>query len=86
MFKIFTASTTDNPQTTENQNSPVENLKSPSKRCHSPDSSEAKKMKTEPVEDQQEENNAPVTVKQEPAAAAVPGPSNDQGVSYRTSQ
>lgn len=82
MFKIFTASTTDNLQTTPNQNNPVEEPKSPSKRSHTPDSSDAKRVKTEPVEDQLMANNGPVTVKQEPDA--MPGPSNDQVMSSRT--
>lgn len=82
MFTIFTATTTDNIQTTQNQDNPVEEPKSPTKRCHTPDTSDAKRVKTEPVEDQQIVNNEPVTVKQEPDV--VPGPSNDQPVSFRS--
>ncbi|XP_026325107.1 aprataxin and PNK-like factor isoform X2 [Hyposmocoma kahamanoa] len=69
-------STTDDPETTENQDNPIKEPKSPCKRCQTPDSSDAKRVKTEPVEDQQMANNDPVTVKQEPDI--VPGPSNDQ--------
>lgn len=81
MFIISTASTTDNPETTENQDNPIKEPKSPCKRCQTPDSSDAKRVKTEPVEDQQTANNDPVTVKQEPDI--VPGPSNDQVVSSK---
>lgn len=82
MFTIFTASTTDNPETTQNQDNPIEEPKSPCKRSHTPDSSDAKRVKTEPEEDQQVVNNDPATVKQEPDV--VPGTSNDQVVSSRT--
>lgn len=82
MFAIFAASTTDNPQSSQNQDNPIEEPKSPSKRSHTPDSSDAKRVKTEPADDQQIVNNQPVTVKQEPDV--VPGPSNDKMVSSRT--
>lgn len=78
MFAIFTASTTDSPETTQNQDIPIEEPKSPLKRSHTPDSSDVKRVKTEPVEDKQIAINGPVTVKQDPD---VPGPSNDQVVS-----
>lgn len=70
MFTMFTASTTDSPETTQTQDNTT-----PFKRSHTPDSSDAKRVKTEPVEDKQIAINGPVTVKQDPD---VPGPSNDQ--------
>lgn len=73
---IFSAPTTDQSPTQEYPDQPEE-PKTPSKRRHSQDLDDSKRVKTDPVEVKQE----PVEVKQEPGV--TPGPCNDQAVRYK---